>query len=262
MRNFKAICAAAVLATGYQTGLAGVVMDDFSAGHDYSGGDVSGTIFDGVLNPGSATILNANHSNAGQLTAALAPNVGFDSSLSNAPLLYFNVSGDFDAKVSIAGSQINDYLNGGIIAYQDAANFVSINHNTFATASTFGPGNTSTYNDLRSVLGGAQLDNNASVAAVADTYLELVRSGTSFTALTSADGIAYTQVATLNTVALDTSLKLGLYYANYSSNSGAEQFADFSVSGPSVPEPGMLGLAGLSASMLMTRRSRRGSELR
>jgi hypothetical protein len=121
-------------------------------------------------------------------------------------------------------------------------NFVSLNYNDFAD-----------YDTSRSLDAGAESDTDSGH----DAFLELIRSGDTFTLLTSGDGVTYTEQESFTRPDLaGQSMEVGLYYGTYSSSPGTGEFDNFSISGANViPEPASWAMIG--AGMLPFCRRRR-----
>ena len=123
----------------------GLIHDDFDVGADYLTAGTAGTIWNGVLNAGTASRLDTLPTEidrvrlAGHLVMAVPENAscGLGGAASgphvqNAPYLYVNVpQGDFDARVRIKSLSEGHYSVAGLMARLDDNNFVSVNRNQF-----------------------------------------------------------------------------------------------------------------------------------
>jgi len=250
--TLRLLAATGGLASTISTAEAGTLTDNFGTTHDYTGGNVSGTIWSGMLNPGSATTANANSSNAGQLTLSSIANVGYDFAHNNAPFLYLNVTGDFDAKVQVVSATNTNFSVGSLMARMTPSltgsnnkeNFVSLNYNNNAT----------TFDTGRNLVAGAETNDNFAN----DHYLELTRTGNAFTLLTSSDGTTYTQRDSFTRPDLaGQTAEVGLYYGTYTAATGTGQFDNFSISGINVPEPGSAAFLGFGLSVVASTIRRR-----
>jgi autotransporter-associated beta strand protein len=170
---------------------AATVTDDFSTSRDYLTAGVSGTIWDGIHNQSAANVLNTTGT-AGQLTIGTPSSaVGWDGTHANAPLLYKNVTGDFDVRVQATAGTTANYTIAGLLVRLDPANadgnagedFVMLTRN-------WGSGIAG--NQLRSVNDNAQSDSGITTA---QAYLRLTRTGNVFRGYTSSDGTTWTQRA-------------------------------------------------------------------
>ncbi len=169
---------------------ADTVTDDFSTSHDYLTGGVSGTIWDGIWNQSAANVLNTTGP-SGELTIGTPSSaVGWDGSHANAPFLYKNVTGDFDARVQVTAGTAVNYTIAGLLVRLNPANADGNAGEDFVmiTRNWFGGGN-----QLRRVDDNAQSDSGGYTPVVA--YLRLTRTGNVFRGYTSSDGTTWTQRA-------------------------------------------------------------------
>ena len=72
--------------------------DDFSVAHDYLASGVAGTIWDGVRNASNATAMNTT-ATPGELTVSVDTGVQLGWGTFNAPMLYKEANGDFEASL-------------------------------------------------------------------------------------------------------------------------------------------------------------------
>ena len=77
----------------------------------------------------------------------------------------------------------------------------------------------------RSTAGGSLANSSIASSNFAPTYLRLVRSGNTFTAFRSADGVTFTQVGSAATVSMASAVTVGLFA--YSANASASNVATF-----------------------------------
>jgi len=97
---------------------AGTITDDFNTAHDYSGGNVAGTIWDGIrYEEGNIddVVANANTTTAGELHPA-SSNGRWQGGDNDGLLLYRNVSGDFVADVQATSATSGNYNGVGLMA--------------------------------------------------------------------------------------------------------------------------------------------------
>ena len=174
------------------TARAGAVTDDFGTSVNYLTAGVSGTLWDGILYQSAANVLNTSGT-AGQLTIGTPSSaVGWDGTHANAPLLYKNVTGDFDARVQVTAGTTPNYTIAGLLVRLDPASadgnagedFVMLTRN-------WGSGIAG--NQLRRVNDNAQSDSG--ILTPAQAYLRLTRTGNVFRGYFSSDGITWTQRA-------------------------------------------------------------------
>lgn len=235
-----------------------VYTDNFDTSHDYSGGNISGTIWNGMLfNSGflgtqNATLVtaNANTTNAGQLTVT-SQNAGWDGGSDNGFALYRNVTGDFEATVQVTGATVADYNDMGLMA-------------RVANSADAGAGED--YVLLRyfagfGYMGTRSVDNNAQTdfgfPSGLRSYSKLQRSGNVFT-FTMASDAAFTQGILTTSITRNDfeglALQVGIWQAGFTSTQNTARFDNFSLS--AVPEPSglYLGALGVAAVSLITKR--------
>ncbi len=219
------------------------VTDDFSVAHDYLTQGVTGTIWDGVMNGDAVTVANTT-ANAGVLTTTLNSTAGYgwDSSHTNAPFLYKNVSAaeNFTMQVKVAASSTDGYDVAGLLVYMDNSNFVGANANYFA------PG----MYEFRSLTNGNQTGNQGETFSRSASYLKLIYTAatSTFNMYASTDGTTWSAImggqSSYDLVRTDMTgtLKVGIAYADYVSGTPTAQFDDFSLTTGTVPEPSALAL--------------------
>ena len=201
--------------------------DNFDMDHDYSTGDVSGTIWDGVLNLDHLCQGDANISNPAQLTWSAVPNSGWENDLNNAPTLFRMVSGDFDVSVQVTAMTTVRWSDGGPIIRvpNDGGpeNYVSLRY--------FGAlGFNSTRNTVNSVT------QNRDVYGGIQPYLRITRTGSEFDFFTKAadqdDWILKDVVIRDDMGQVDT-LQVGLWFGTFfTGDVGQVQFAGFNLVTP------------------------------
>ena len=227
-RGAALAAALVVMATG--NARASTVTDDFGSSHDYLTAGVSGTIWDGIYNQPAANVLNTTGT-AGQLTIGTPSSaVGWDGSHANAPFLYKNMTGDFDARVQVTGGTTFNYTIAGLLVRLDPASadgnpgedFVLASYNWF-----------NGFNQLRSVDDNVQTDSGNYAAT---QYLRLTRTGNVFKGYTSSDGITWTPRAwtgstyDLTRADLGGTVQVGLTVGAFGTgNSTSARFYNFSL---------------------------------
>ena len=208
----------------------GVVADNFDRYHDYTTGDVSGTIWDGVLNaqnldPGSDTTDGVLHwRNTGE---------GFENNNGSAPVLYKVMSGDFDAEVYMPSIANVTWSDGGIIARLPD----NTEGENYVTVKAFAPGSA---DGARWAVNG--VGNGLNIAPL-QPYVRLQRSGTAFNFYSKASAEdAWTLGYTMDRPDMAGSLQVGLWHGTFDPNSPADrQFDNFRLSGP-----GLVGAVSIS----------------
>lgn len=244
------------------------ITDDFSASHDYLTGGVSGTIWSGLMNAGSATALDANTSNAGRLTMSLGGYSNFwPGDTTNAPFLYTNVdtSGDFTVQVKVAAPFAANNAP-GLMVYKDNNNFITLQTRYYEV------GDGSAHPSTISVLNGSAYNGPSweysAYNANAPMYLKLgfTSATDTYKCWSSSDGVTWTPEVWQSTVNwndpnvsyptdlvrsdMTGPLKVGLAFADWANTTPTATFSNFSLT--TVPEPGAIvllvtGLLGLLA---------------
>ncbi len=227
--------------------------DDFNTSHDYSGGNVTGTIWDGIHNLPAANVLNTT-ATLGELTIGTPSSaVGWEGTKANAPFLYKSVTGDFDARVQMTVGTAVNFTIAGLLVRLDPANadgnagedFVMLTRNWFSSGG----------NQFRSVNDNVQSDSDGASQA----YVRLTRTGNVFNAYTGSDGTTWTQYAwggggfDLTRADLGGTVQLGLTEGAFvTGNVTSARFDNFSVT--VVPEPSAILLGGFGLLGLLRRR--------
>ena len=165
--------------------------DDFSTPQDYAGG-TNGTIWHGVANAGNAVSLASGDLVPGRLRIQAADSVGWEAGKANAPFLYMNVSGDFDARVQVSAQTRGEYNVGALMARLAAPSangrpgedYISLNSNGFGGSSI----------STRILHDGSQNDSGGANATAYPRVLRLTRTGNIFRAYISVDGSEWSVV--------------------------------------------------------------------
>jgi streptogramin lyase len=197
--------------------------DAFNVSHDYSGGNVAGTVWDGVLNPANLALGNANLTKPGELTWSSTANSGWENTQDNAPTLYKLVSGDFDASVEITSMTTAAFADGGLIVR--AANLGDAGPGEdYVALRYFAAGN---FNATRSTDNGVTTNFNYPAL---DPFLRITRTGSTFTFYTRPNEqvpwvLRDTQVRT--DLGALSQLQVGLWFGTFSTNPGTVTFDNF-----------------------------------
>lgn len=231
------------------------VTDDFSANHDYSGRNVAGTIWDGVMfnsgfsGPQNATMLaaNANTSNAGRLTLQTSSG-DWDGAGDDGVFLYRNVSGDFTMAVDVISATVVNYHDLGLMAR--VANEADAGPGQDLVAGRYFAAGTA--NNLRSV--DNSVETNSDAAGLLP-FLMLSRTGNVFT-YTRANDSAFTSGVITHSVTRNDldglSLQVGIWQATFTGSPAIAVFDNFSLT--TVPEPAVAALAGMGMLAFLKRR--------
>ena len=220
------------------------VIDTFDVSHDYSGGNVAGTIWNGMLNADHLVSGDASITNAGRLTLVPTDFSGWEGGGSDAPTLYVLVDGDFDASVQVAAMSTGDYSDGGLIArVPDLADAGP--GEDWLTMNYFGA---SGFDHARSVDDTTPADFAFSPLR---PFLRMTRSGNTFafySKTTAGDAWDLRDTLERPDFAGVTTLQVGLQFGTFFVNPGSVQFDNFMLNADPVPEPAsaMLGLLGLA----------------
>jgi regulation of enolase protein 1 (concanavalin A-like superfamily) len=211
----------------------GTLSDNFDLPHDYSGGNVAGTIWDGFFvnaNSGNATVAaaDASTSNPGQLTLR-SVNGNWENGDNDGLLLYKTVAGDFDAKVRIVNMNTVGWHDAGIMARVASLADAGAGEDWVAVK-YFANGNS---NGHRSTDDG--VSSTITAAGAPEPWVRLVRTGNVFTSYRSMDGTNWTQIGSSTRADMNgLSVQVGIWQATFSANEGAAQLDDFSLSGPGI----------------------------
>jgi len=217
---------------------AGTVTDDFSAAHDYSGGNVAGTIWDGIrYNQGDIAnvVANANTTAAGQLHLESA-NGNWDGGAgsNDGLLLYVNVAGDFVAEVQATSATSGNYNGVGLMARlaNSAADGDAGEDWVFLSYST-------RFNNNRWRNVDNDVKTDAYAGAPPQQFIQLERSGDTFYFRRKANaGDAWATFHTQTRADLNgLPLQVGIWQANFTSPAQSGTLDNFSITGPNVGGP-------------------------
>lgn len=168
--------------------------------------------------------------------------IGPGGSSDNLNFAYQQLSGDGSIVARIANLQGGSlYHTGGVMIRE------SLNANAKAAWVEFQDG---VYFGYRATTGGGAGSTNSSVSYGIPSWFEIVRSGNTFSAYTSYNGIDWVQVGTSQTISMATSVYIGLLAA--SPNSGAlvtGTFDNVSVNSSASPAPVISGLSATTGSV-------------
>jgi hypothetical protein len=248
------VCLAALVGQANHAS-AGTVTDNFNTAHDYSSGNATGTIWDGVLNAGSASTFNASTSSAGKLRiATTATDVRWEHGNATGPFLFKNITGDFDAQTQVT-AMTHGFAHAATIMARignlaDAGggeDWVQV----FADRG---------FNIVRQrrTDGSASANVQSAWAETFPVWLRLTRVGNTFSTYFSViDNVTWTSISTdVRADMAGLPVQLGLTMATYNvSINFTQEYEYFSITADSlpanVPEPssyvlGLMGLAGLA----------------
>lgn len=163
----------------------GVFHDDFETPHDFTRG-VAGTVWHGVINAESSLLLDANTSTPGRLRVETPGYKGWEAGKNNAPFLYMNVAGDFDARVEVTDQSAGDFsvaalmarLGGSAVNDTIGENYMSVNSNRFGSNSI----------QARTLQDGGQNDSIDITNSLYPRHLRLTRESNTFRTFESTDG--------------------------------------------------------------------------
>ena len=212
--------------------------DDFNTPHDYTGG-VTNTIWHGVVNAENAVSLDADTTTAGRLRIEATDSKGWEAGRNNAPFLYMNVSGDFDARVEVTAQTSGNYSVGALMARLGAPSangepgedYMTVTSNSFSFNGT----------QARTLRDGAQNDSSVSSNVTFPRHLRLTRTGNTFRAFESADGTSWKPVSWggMRGLPIDVDLvrddldglplQVGLWQGSFSKDLHTADFDNFSI---------------------------------
>jgi hypothetical protein len=227
----KLMCALAMVCLAFSAvSSAAVITDDFSVDHDYLADGTAGTIWDGLaVNDGLSgtgdTVVIAAEATGGVLN--LQSRLGnWEGGDDDGLFLYIDVAAgsDFVANVYVSDYTYVDYHDIGLMALVPGTqDCVMLRY-----FDAFG-----IRNRMRSTDDG-NTDNNFPSSNALYPYLQLEKAGAQFTVRVSADGVTYTDLNTLERLDMENEpLRVGLYQATFSGNTGNVSFDDFSLEAPS-----------------------------
>ncbi|MEM6331135.1 MAG: sulfatase [Planctomycetota bacterium] len=180
-----------------------IAFDDFAADHDFKADGVAGTQWDGVENAGSAQVLA---SSGGRLTLqnAAGVNTNINAGSFNAPFLYEEWTGDFEAQLEIASMTSIDFHVLAIAAVDPGGELLWIGQQD--------RGGDGDFAQARSFEGASRNEQN-----YGGTYrfLRLVREGDEFRGYASQDGLFWRQFAGYDRADLPETLRVGITQGSF-----------------------------------------------
>lgn len=173
---------------------------EFGTQHDFRADGVSTTRWDGLINVSTASVLESNN---GQLrlesnATSLLPDAF------NAPHLYEEMTGDFDARMDIGAMSSSDFHVLAILAADPAGDLVWVGQQDRAGENDFA--------QSRSHDGAASEDQT--LAGDFEHY-RLVRDGNELRGYVSEDGLFWRQFASFNRPDLPETLRVGISQASF-----------------------------------------------
>jgi regulation of enolase protein 1 (concanavalin A-like superfamily) len=244
---------ALIAGVGISPATAGLIGDDFDSSHDYTGG-VSGTIWDGFMTgPATGVVADANISNTGKLT--FQSSNGAWEATGTGLLLYKNVAGDFVATLQVGSANTVSYNDLGLMARVASPS----SGEDYVAARYFAVSN---YNSVRDTNDGNSTNYDPSGLPAAMLWLQLERSGDTFSFGFSSDGLTFSPLGIGSITRTDMNglaLQVGIWQSTFSDASGTAKFNSFSLSTPDgngVPEPGTVCLVALGGVALAFFRKR------
>ncbi len=205
-----------------------IYTDTFDTDHDYSTGDVTGTVWSGAMYNGGIdatqnTVVTTAAASSGVLNLA-SKEGNWEDAADDGLLLYINVAADLDFTADV---YVSDYT---YVAYHDVGLMARVAPGTaenYVMARHFG--NWDVNNALRSVVGNSTTNINGTGDLM--PYMQLQKSGSLFTIRASADGVTYTDMGSFDRTDLaGEALQVGIFQATFSDNEGQVEFDDFSLS--------------------------------
>jgi hypothetical protein len=199
--------------------------DNFDVSHNYSGGNVAGTGWDGVLNPDNLLSGDADITATATATWAATANSGWENNLDNGPMLYKMVTGDFDVSVHVKSITTDLWSDGGLIARVPGAtgsteNYVALRY--------FGVGG---FNATRNTVNSSTTNNNYPGF---EPYLRITRTGTTFKFFTKAkstDPWTLRDTVARSDIPVGSPMQVGLWFGTFlTGNLGRIQFNHFRLS--------------------------------
>ena len=226
--------------------------DNLDTVHNYSGGNVAGTIWNGVVNAGNAVTLNSSTATAGQLRIAAANAVGWDAGFNNAPFLYKSVAGDFDARVQVTAMTTGNYNVSALMARLGNSSADGTAGEDFmqVASNQFNP----FWIQGRSVDDTTKLDSSGPSGLAFPRWLRLTRTSNTFNIYYGTDGTNWTGINWGGVVGANIGLDLmrndlnglplqvGLWQGSFSSSGQTADFDNFSLTMIPEPSAGLLAL--------------------
>jgi streptogramin lyase len=198
----------------------------------YSSGPIAGTIWDGILNPGSLAAGDANITSPDTLTWGNTVDTGWENGLDNGPVPYVNVTGNFDVSVEVTSMTSVPYSDGGIIVRDPNS---SVGNGTEAPAT----GENENYVGIRHFAAGGFDASRGTVNNVTDyrnysnfdPWLRIARTGTTFNLYTRPDAQSpWVLQDTIDRPDIGSQVQVGLWFGTFLSGlTGQVQFQHFSL---------------------------------
>jgi hypothetical protein len=215
----------------------GVLQDNFDVFHDYTSGDVTGTIWDGVMN---AQHLEPNSDTSGSVLHWRNKGEGWEAANATGPFLYKLVAGDFDAQVEVAAVEYVPYSDGGLMArVPDMADAGP--GEDYVTGMLFSANNVDAWameNRMRSTDGGVST-SLWTTGIFGERFLRLERIASVFNFYTKATAeAAWVLRETISRVDMPALLQVGLQHGTFDANNIADrQYDNFRLAGANVVGP-------------------------
>lgn len=217
--------------------------NEFSAPQSFLGGSAGATGFDGVLNPETAVVLDQSITQPGVLTMRNAGLTRFVAGSIDAPVLYRDVTGDFEAVLEIGSMEdVNFHVVAMLVADPaDAANkFLWVGQQNRSGANDFA--------QARSIVNGVRVQE-AGEGGVFPFY-RLIRQGDSFIGFHSDDGAVWVPFVEFDRPDLPGTIRLGISQALFSATPGTATIELFEISSKCLADladpPGVLDLTDIS----------------
>lgn len=185
--------------------------DPFTNSHNFSAG-VAGTPWAGAANASNASDFSSSN---GQLTFQNAVNTNLDT---NAPFLYQEVTGDFDAQMEISSMTSANFHVLAIVASDPAGDLVWIGQQDRDGENDFA--------QSRSGFSGVNAEQN--LAGIFSHY-RLVREADEFRGYVSEDGLFWKQISSFQRADLPATLQVGIAQSSFGASTVTAQVEAFSL---------------------------------
>ena len=213
------------------------LIDDFSANHIYWDGstaDVSGTIWAGIQGTGYITDSNANIGATSELQFAHDA-IACDGTYSpfDAPGLYLEMTGDFDAKLRMDVLAPDEPYIAQSLAAWSADQQYSVRVDNIAV--------TGQHVRFRNLCDQADF-KEYKLSIPRQTWFRLKRTGNDYEGFYSSDGSSWTKIGNTITGDYGDTLRVGPATFNPMGTAYTGSFSYFEIDGTPVPEPGSIVL--------------------